>query len=174
MMKRAGAVLSAAVLGFAVTACGGTDDPVAWADKVCSALEDPIEALMAEPEIDPSDLEATQAGLVDYLDNAATSIGDIKDAFGDAGAPPVEGGDDLADEISTALSSAQTAIGEARDKVAEADASDPMAFSAALSGMSGELASLTSAMEAVGSLDSNPELQSAAEQAKSCQFLNDM
>lgn len=148
------------------SAPASTDDPVAWVDQVCGAMIPFVEAASSPPSYgatsDPDELS----------DSLGTYLGDLGDAAGTAarevealGPAPVDGGEEIANNLTTTLTSIETSFGDASDTLASGS-NDPSALTDALAPLE-QLAT----NDPTADLNNNAELNAAAQQAANCQQL---
>jgi len=152
---------------------GGSDDAVAWADKVCTGLKDDISALTTQPQLDQSSPQAAKDGLVTYLGNLLTSLDGMASAVQDAGTPPVDGGEDAVKGFLDQISTAKDSVTSAKTKIEAAPVDDPTAFQAAAAEATQDLQALSNMEDPTASFSANKELDAAYNKAKSCQELED-
>jgi hypothetical protein len=151
-------------------AAGGGSDAVAWADKVCSGIKDDIAALTQTPDLDSSDPQAAKDGLIAYFGTLETSLDGMASAVQDAGAPPVDGGDEAVKTFVDQISTAKDAVTSAKGKIEAAPVTDPAAFQAAAAGAMSDLAALGE-LDPTTALSANKELSAAYDKAPECQKL---
>lgn len=149
---------------------GGSGDAVAWADEVCSELQDDLSALTTQPEIDQSNPQAAKDSLVTYLGTLETSLDGMASAVEDAGTPPVDGGEEAVEGFVSQIGTAKEAVTSAKTKVEGASVNDPAGFQKAVTSAVEDLQSL-SELDPTNSFSENQELNKAYEDAESCQEL---
>lgn len=179
-------VAFAALFAFAVTGCSdsgsggdggsggsgdgggsGGGDPVAWADSVCTSLQDDIEAITTQPEIDQSNPQAAKDSLVEFLGKIETSLDGMASAVQDAGAPPVDNGEAAVDQFVDQVGTAKEAVTGAKTKVEGASVEDPAAFQTAVMSAVEDLQKLSD-LDPTGDFSENPELDKAFKEAAAC------
>jgi hypothetical protein len=191
-MKRLSTGVAAVLLALTMTGCGnssdgsagdetggtnsntsesGGGDATAWADEVCSSMKDDIAALTTQPQLDVSNPQAAKDGLIGYFDTLVTSLGGMSDAVTDAGAPPVDGGEDLVKKFTDQIDAAKDAVTGAKTKIEQAPVNDPAAFQAAATAATGDLASLSDLEDPTAGFTANAELKAAYSEAASCKEL---
>ena len=153
-----------------MAACGGGGgvDPEVWADDICSAAQDWISALvegqssLATPE-SPAEGREVLGG---FLESAVEETESFISAVEDAGAPDVEEGEALADELNTALEKAKEVLEEALADV-EGLSDDPEEFASQATELG------ASAQEALSSFgegfSESEELATIFEENETCQ-----
>jgi hypothetical protein len=188
-MKRLTTGAAAALLALVVTGCGesgggdaggsttgttasseaasGGGDAVGWADGVCTGMKEHVTALTTTPDVNQTDPAAVKEALLGYLETVTTSLDGMAGVFEDAGAPPVEGGDEVVEGFVNGMTEAEEAL---RPVQAEIEAAQD------LPSLQTAATSIGSAMSAVGdpmaSIESNAELKAAFDEAPACKELN--
>jgi hypothetical protein len=175
MMRRL-AVLAA--LSLALTACsddgnsgGDTNDPVAWAEKVCTSVEGSIGAL-GQPDIDPNDPRKSKDNMVAYLGNIANALDRMMTGIREAGTPPVNDGAQTVDRVTATLGDAKRAVDEAKANLERAEVNDPTALGEAITKATTDLAALGDLQDPTADLESNQQLRDAFDKAAACQRLD--
>jgi len=173
--RLAGAIaLTALVLG--VSACG--DDSVEvgdYANDLCTALKgwtqdlrDSQAELQAKATPDSS-LESDRDALEQFVDDAVAATDGLKQKVEDAGAPDIDGGDDVADAFHEAVDDTSSRLEEARDSVAQIPADNPDEYRAAVDDF---LANLKTTLEGIDEhfedVDA-PDFNTALGDASACQ-----
>ncbi|MDQ3764187.1 MAG: hypothetical protein M3460_22175 [Actinomycetota bacterium] len=184
--RRPLAVLAAAA-GLALAGCGSDLDPTApaspappvapqeqtvrWTDSVCSALVPVVDRLGAPPAFDLTAPAATRQAYSTYLAEAQAAAERALESVSAAGSPPVEGGEQIANEVRSDIAELRDDLADARTQVDQADPNNAVAFGRAVVAASNVLGALANNAQALGALDGNPRLDAAFEQAQSCQQL---
>lgn len=150
---------------------GSTDDAVAWVDDVCGALLPFVETASTQPDINPSDPVAAVEGLSDYLGQAVDGLDSAIDGMAAAGPSPVDGGDEVVERLTEALTSFRTSFADAKTAVDAVDTSDTLGLVEALPKAVEPLEAIANVEDPTADLRNNPELNAAAEQAPNCQQL---
>jgi hypothetical protein len=186
---RAGVLLSAAALSLA--ACGTGPEPapppvpapapppasapsapapatVAWTGSVCDAVAPVVTTLKTPPSVDQNAWPATRQAYLGYLDDAVGRTDDALQALVAAGPPPVENGQQLADQVRAQVEDLRVDLVEARADLAAADPNNPVALGPAVAAASNVLASFGNSAQAVGSIVTDEQLRPAFEQAPAC------
>ncbi len=149
---------------------GSTDDPVAWVDDVCGALLPFIETASVQPSLNTSGSpDQLVQGLSDYLGEASTAAGSAIEGMRAAGPSPVEQGDQLVAGLTEALTTFQTTFDSTKARLDAVDTSDPAELATALPEAIAPLEDLANVPDPTDQLESNSELDAAAEQAPNCQ-----
>lgn len=184
---RAGLLLAAAAL--VLTACGSGPEPapppapapapppasappapaaIAWTGSVCDAVAPVVTTLRTPPPVDQKPWPATQQAYLRYLDDAVGRTDDALRTLGAAGAPPVENGPQLADQVRAQVEDLRADLTEARADLAAADPANPAALGPAVAAASNVLASFGNSAQAVGTIVADEQLRPAFEQAPAC------
>lgn len=156
-------------------AAAGTDvDPAAleWTSAVCTALTPLTERIESPPAPDLADGAATQRTFSSYL---AAAVGDAEQAAADlaaAGAPPVEGGEEIAAAVATQVEELRADLAQAGARVDAADPADPIAVGRVAVGAGADIVgSLGEIVEVTTLVSDNQTLRPAFEQAPECASL---
>lgn len=184
--RRSLAVLAAGA-GLALAGCGSGGDPgvlpdpatpvapqeqtVQWTDSVCNALAPVVGKIRSLPTFDLSTPQATQQAYSSYLAEAKTEAERALQAVSSAGFPPVEGGEQIAKEVRDDIAQLRDDLGEAKAQLDQADPNNPAAIGRAALAAGNVLGALANQTQALGTLDGNPQLDAAFEQARSCEQL---
>jgi hypothetical protein len=138
--------LAVAAVAFvlAVPACGGdggdggTDgrEAQAWVADVCSAVGSWVEGIqeegtaLGESAQGAENLQQARGQFVDFFDQVIARTERMLRQVGDAGAPAVEDGDAIAEDLHSALEPIQGVFEDARGDAANLPTDDPAAFQA--------------------------------------------
>jgi hypothetical protein len=184
--RRPLAVLAAAA-GLVLAGCGSDRDPataipapalqeqtVQWTDSVCSALAPVVNKIGAPPEFDLSVPGATQQAYSSYLAEAQAEAKRALDSVSSAGSPPVEGGEQIANEVRSDIKDISDDLADAKTQIDQADPNNVTAIGRAVVAASNVLGALANNAQALGALDGNPRLDAAFEQASSCKQLREI
>jgi hypothetical protein len=172
-----GAVVAALALVL-VAGCGGSgggqlptaDEPVAWAGRLCSALQ-PLGALKGPwPKLDPNNPAASRDALVSYFTSAEAAAGQALDGLKQAGPSPIAGGDDAATRVHGALLRLQAAYHDAKVKLDAVDPNDPVGLGTQLPGIFKALAAASNDKD-LDTVGTNQALNDAVKQASSCRLV---
>lgn len=170
--------LALATLAGLVTACGNdhpenlppTDDPVAWAGRLCSSLS-PLTGLRnMRPHVDPDNPSASKDSLSQYFNDTGARIGESLDGLDQVGPSPIPGGDDVVVKVRGALNRLRTAFGAARIKVDGVDTSNPVELGTKLPAILEGLADATKDKDLSAEGD-NQALNDAVRQSPSCALM---
>lgn len=182
--------LAAAAATLTLTACGAdaaapsapgaapataTVEPqeqtVAWTDSVCGAVVPVAESLLNPPGFDLTAPGPTRAGYVAYLAKAQAATDKAVQEVAAAGAAPVEGGQEAADEVRDQLTDLRDDLGDARTQLERIDPNDANAIGRAAIAAGNVVGAVGNNVQVLNALDGNPRLDAAFEQASSCQRL---
>jgi hypothetical protein len=145
-------LLSLVVLLFAAVGCGGGDGddkgsssataPDIWAASVCGALGNWVKDLqdgsrqLGTQMRDTKDLKTVKARFVDFLENAEQSSEEMVGKVEDAGAPDVEQGEAIQEDLVTALEKVNTSFSKAVDRANDLSTDSLQSFSSGVSKLS--------------------------------------
>ena len=151
---------------YADTVCGALGDWMASIEEGNAALQSSLE--------NETDLENVKQGLLDFLDDTIANTDEMLSTISDGGAPDVDGGEQIHDEIVSLLGQARTAFQGARDTVDGLDASDPQALGTGLQELGTSLQSAFDDVQNPLENTDNAELEEAFEANEACTALDDM
>ncbi|MCO1660901.1 hypothetical protein [Pseudonocardia humida] len=153
----------------------GTAGPeaVAWTGSVCEALVPVAQTLRTPPEIDVTAPQAARQAYRDFLVEARTQADQAQQQLSTLGAPPVEEGEELAQEVQEQVTDLREDVTEALNRVEAADPNNPLAIGEAVVAGGNVLGAVGNNVQAVGALTDEPELRNAFEQAPACEELRD-
>ncbi len=135
-----------------------------WASSMCQALHPAFSQLAAPPQPDLDNPAATRQAFITYLNNVGTATQQTIDRLSSIGAPPVDNGQQVLDQIRNQLIQLRTNLTEAATQLQAANPNDSTAIGQAF-GAVGNVVSL------VGALATNPQLRAAIDQTPGCQNL---
>ncbi len=177
----------AAVAGLALAGCGLDRDPatatpapvpqeqtVQWTDSVCSALVPVVDRIGSPPEFDLTAPAATQQAYSGYLAEAQAETKRALDSVSSAGLPPVEGGEQIANEVRSDIRDIGDDLADAKKQIDQADPNSVAAIVRAVVAAGNVVGALANNAQALGALDGNPRLDAAFEQARSCEQLREI
>ena len=177
----------AATAGLALTGCGldrestaaspavvPQEQTVQWTDSVCSALIPVVNRIGSPPEFDLTAPVATQQAYSSYLAEAQTQAKRALEIVSSAGSPPVEGGEQIANDVRSDITDINDDLADAKTQVDQADPNNVTAIGRAVVAASNVLGALANNAQALGALDGNPRLDAAFEQASSCTQLREI
>ncbi|MDN5932599.1 MAG: hypothetical protein L0I24_16295 [Pseudonocardia sp.] len=146
-------------------------DPAAleWTAAVCTALTPLTVRVQMPPAPDLSDAAATQDTFSSYLAMAVADADQAVEGITAAGAPPVEGGDEIAAAVSTQVDELRTELTEAMARVEGADPNNPINLGRVAVGAGADvIGSLGEIVEVATTLSDDPTLGPAFEQSPEC------
>src|ERR1044071_6206062 len=123
-MPRALALTAVLALGMLASSCGDDSADVGdYANDLCTALKgwtqdlrDSQAELQAKATPEAS-LESDRDALEQFVADAVAATDDLKQEIEDAGAPDIDGGDDVANAFQEAVDDTSDKLDEARDSV---------------------------------------------------------
>jgi hypothetical protein len=148
-----------------------TEQTVAWTDSVCGALVPVAENLADPPEFDLTAPAATRDAFVAYLTQAQAATDRALEGVAAAGSAPVDGGDQVAEDVRADLTELRDDLGDARTQLEQADASDAAAVGRSAVAAGNVVGALGNQAQTLSALDGSPRLDAAFEQAASCEQL---
>jgi hypothetical protein len=147
---------------------------VAWTDSVCRALVPVAQSLLNPPEVNVTAPAATRNAYLSYLAKSeAATDGAIKDVTA-AGRAPVDNGQQIADNVRDQLTDLRNDLGQARTHLEQADPNDAVGIGRSVIAAGNVVGAVGNSAQALRALNSNPQLDAAFNQAKSCQQLRSM
>lgn len=141
---------------------------VAWTDRICTALLPVVETLRTPPPIDVTDPAAAQRAYSNYLAEARSRAETAEQEVRAAGAPPADGGEELAQDVQEQVADLREDVTEAGRQIDVADPGNPVAIGQAVAAGGNVLGALGNNVQAIGALTAEPELRNAFELAPSC------
>jgi hypothetical protein len=144
---------------------------VAWTDSVCGALVPVVENLVDPPGFDITAPAATRDAFSAYLAQAQAAAGQALEDVTDAGAAPVDGGAEVAEEVRSDVIELRDDLADARSQVEQADPDDPAAIGRAVVAAGNIVGAITNSAQALAAIDGDPRLDAAYAQADSCERL---
>jgi hypothetical protein len=153
------------------TTAAAAEPTVAWIGAACTAVAPVLTTLGAPPQIDPNSLPETRQAYLNYLDQAIGQADTALQGLVAAGPPPIEGGQQLADQLRTQLSDLRADLTDARSALATADPGNPGSLLPALNAARDALAALGNAAQAIGTVLADQRVRSAFDQAPACAAL---
>ncbi len=145
--------------------------PLIWAASMCQALG-PAFDLGPAPRPDLGNLAATRQSYIDYLGKARNAAQQAIDQVSSVGAPPVNNGQQILDNVRTQLTQLRKDLDDGLAQLNRADPNDAGAIGLALAAAAGNvLAALGNRLQVFGTLARDPQLRTALEQTPECQNL---
>ncbi|MDT7712639.1 MAG: hypothetical protein QOG46_1328, partial [Pseudonocardiales bacterium] len=123
-----------------------------WARSMCQALHPALTQLGKPPQPDVNDPAATRQAFITYLTQAGNATQQTIDRLSSIGAPPVDNGQQILEEIRTQLVELRTNLLEVATRLKAANPNDTTAIGQAF-GVAGNVVGL------VGALATNPQLR---------------
>jgi hypothetical protein len=190
--RRQLAVLGAAA-GLVLTGCGSappaapaapptgtvavepaTAEAVQWTDSVCGALVPVVESLGNPPEFDVTTPAANRDAFAAYLAQAQAAADRALEAVTQAGAAPVNGGAEIAEEVRSDITELRDDLADARSHIEQADANDPVAIGRAVVAAGNVVGAAANSAQALSAIDGDPRLDAAYAEAESCERLRNI
>ncbi|ONK13068.1 hypothetical protein [Streptomyces sp. MP131-18] len=178
MNKKLAVTLSGgAALLLTLTACGGDDNEEVdrWAASVCDGLQPQVERIqsayaaiaeVSEGNRSPEEVQEADSAAYQDISEAYAGIADVVD---EAGAPPVDEGEQVREDAVAALNDLSTSFAGLKEEVDALDTSDQAAFAEGLGEIVPRLEELgQSGNEALNQLESG-ELGEALGRQDGCQ-----
>jgi hypothetical protein len=154
-----------------------TTDPQTYAGAVCMTIGDWVGAIRAGAQ-EAFQLPAgatPQEGkdfVTSFIGDALTETTSARDSLADAGAPDVDGGEEIADALVSAFDEAVAIFEQAADDAEAIPTDSPQAFEQGATELGGTIqTSLQESGAALNELDESEDLSSAAREAPECQDL---
>jgi hypothetical protein len=150
----------------------------AWADEVCTSLaswQTDVESWrgdLASALTDVSSVEDVRGELATFLANAVERTDELLADVDAAGAPAVEGGDDVAETLESSLTQVRDTFEQARAEAEELPTDDPGAFVTGAQEVATSIGlGVSSAVSALQDLSADPGLASAIGESSACSEL---
>ncbi len=143
-------------------------EAVSWTGSVCRTLIPVAQTLRTPPPVDVTAPEAAQQAYRDYLTEAQNQAEQAQQEIGALGAPPVEGGEELAQEVQEQITDLREDAAEAREQIDAATPGDPVSIGQAVVAGANVLGAMGNNVQALATLTADPELRNAVEQAPEC------
>jgi hypothetical protein len=190
LRHRARLAAASAVAGLALAGCAGEPGPstapeepmpvapaaptaetVEWTDSVCSALIPVAEGLANPPAFDISAPDATRDAYLAYLAQAQSAADGALENVAAAGAPPVEGGEEVVAEVKEDITELRDDLVDARTQLEQAAGNDPAAIGRSVVVAGNVIGALGNNAQALSAIDGEPRLDAAYSQAPACERL---
>lgn len=137
---------------------------LSWARSMCQALGPTFSQLGKPPQPDPSNPITTRLAFITYLNDSANTAQQAIDRLSSIGAPPVENGQQILDQVRVQLTQLRDNLKQAVTRLEAADSNDMAAFGQAF-------AAAGNVIGLVGTLESESQLRAAINQTPECQTL---
>jgi hypothetical protein len=134
-----------------------------WAKSMCQALGLAFRQLGTPPEADFTDPAATRRALSSYLSNAAHATQQATDLLSSIGAPPVDNGQRILDQMRTQLTQLRGNLNEAATQLNQANPNDAGAIGQAF-------AAISNVASFFGTVANDPQLREAIDQTPECRI----
>lgn len=139
-----------------------------WTGTLCQAL-DPI--FSPPPQVDLTNPAAARQAYSTYLADAQTATEQALGRLQSLGAPPVENGQQVLDDLRAQVTDLRADLADARPRLDQAEQNDIAAVGNAIVAAGNVVGSLGNTAQVLGVLEVNPELDAAVEQAPACEDL---
>jgi hypothetical protein len=133
-----------------------------WVTSMCQALRPALAQLGTPPQVDMGNSAAARQAYIDYLGRAANAAQQATDRLASIGAPPVQNGQQILDQLRTQLTQLRNNLNDALTQLKAANPNEAAAIGSAF-GAAGNAVGLLS------TLTSDPQLRDAIDQAPECQ-----
>ncbi len=147
------------------------ENAIAWTDSTCGALAPVVETLRNLPSVDLNDPAATRQAYLDRLGEAQQRAEQALQALETAGPPPVQGGEEVAQDVRDQVTELRDNLADARAGVEAADPGDVVAVGEAIAATGNMVDAAINIAQAIAAISGDPELRPAFEQAQSCEPL---
>ncbi|HYZ09346.1 MAG TPA: hypothetical protein VE709_12335 [Pseudonocardiaceae bacterium] len=188
LCRRLGVLVAAA--GLAVAGCANNASPAPappavtsapptqpqpatldWARSMCQSLQPAIDRLGAPPQPDLGNLAATRQVYIDYLGDARNAVQQAIDQLPSVGAPPVDNGQQVFDNMGNQLIQLREDLDEALTQLNRADPHDMGAIGPAVGAAVNVLGALGNRAQVLDELAVDPLLSAAVNQTPQCHNL---
>lgn len=140
-----------------------------WASSMCQTLDPAFDRLGAPPQPDLGNLAATRQAYIDYLSNARNATQQAIDQLPSVGAPPVDNGQQVLDNMRNQLSQLRKDLDDAVAQLNRADPNDAGSIALAFGAAGSVLGALGNRTQVLGDLAVDPQLRAAINQTPECQ-----
>jgi hypothetical protein len=140
-----------------------------WARSMCQTLDPAFDRLGAPPQPDLGNLAATRQAYIDYLSNARNATQQAIDQLPSVGAPPVDNGQQVLDNMRNQLSQLRKDLDDAVAQLNRADPNDAGSIALAFGAAGNVLGALGNRTQVLGDLAIDPQLRAAINQTQECQ-----
>lgn len=153
------------------TAAAPQEQTVAWTDSACGAVVPVAESLLNPPGFDLTAPGPTRDAYVAYLAKAQGATDKALQDVAAAGPAPVDGGQQVADDLRDQLTDLRDDLGDARTQLEQVDPNDANAIGRAALAAGNVIGAVGNNVQVLQALDGDPRLDAAFEQAQSCERL---
>ena len=140
-----------------------------WTRSMCQTLDPAFDRLGAPPQPDLGNLATTRQAYIDYLSNARTAAQQAIDQLPSVGAPPIDNGQQVLDNMRNQLSQLRKDLDDAVAQLNRADPNDAGSIALAFGAASNVLGALGNRTQVLGDLAIDPQLRAAINQTPECQ-----
>jgi hypothetical protein len=140
-----------------------------WARSMCLTLDPAFDRLGAPPQPDLGNLAATRQAYIDYLSNARNATQQAIDQLPSVGAPPVDNGQQVLDNMRNQLGQLRKDLDDAVAQLNRADPNDAGSIALAFGAAGNVLGALGNRTQVLGDLALDPQLRAAINQTPECQ-----
>jgi hypothetical protein len=142
-----------------------------WARSICQTLHPAFDRLGTPPQPDLGNLATTRQTYINYLGNARSAAQQAIDRLPAVGAPPVDNGQQVLDNLRDQLIQLHKDLDDALVKLNQANPNDVGATGLALGAAGNVLGALGNRVQVLGNLMIDPHLRAAINQTPECQSL---
>jgi hypothetical protein len=136
---------------------------------MCQSLDPAFDQLGAPPQLDLGNLAATRQAYIDYLTNARNAAQQADEQLSSVGAPPVDNGPEVLNNMRTQLTQVREDLDQALTQLNQADPNDVAAIGLALGSAGNVLGAYGNRTQVLGDLAIEPQLRAAINQTPECQ-----
>jgi hypothetical protein len=140
-----------------------------WARSMCQTLDPAFDRLGAPPQPDFGNLAATRQAYIDYLSNARDATQQAIDQLPSVGAPPVDNGQQVLDNMRNQLGQLRKDLDDAVAQLNRADPNDAGSIALAFGAAGNVLDALANRTQVLGDLAIDPQMRAAINQTPECQ-----
>ena len=142
-----------------------------WTRSMCQSLQPAFKRLGAPPQPDLGNLAATRQTYIDYLGNARNAAQQAIDQLSSVGAPPVDNGQQVFDNMRNQLIQLREDLDGALAQLNRADPNDVGAMGLAVGAAVNVLGAFGNRAQVLDDLAVDPQLRAAINQTPECQHL---
>ncbi|MDQ4092538.1 MAG: hypothetical protein M3143_03725 [Actinomycetota bacterium] len=144
-----------------------------WARSMCQSVDPAFDQLGAPPQPDLGNLAATRQVYINYLTNARNAAQQANEQLSSLGAPPVDNGQEVFDNMRNRLTQVREDLDEALAQLNRTDPNDAAAIGLALASAGNVLGALGNRAQVLSDLAVQPQLRAAINQTPECQDVMD-
>lgn len=146
---------------------------VDWARSMCLALDPAFDQLGAPPQPDLGNLAATRQAYIDYLGKARNATQQAIDQLPSVGAPPVDNGQEVLDNMRNQLIQLSKDLDDASAQLNQVNANDVGSMGLALGAAGNILGALGNRAQVLENFVIDSQLRAAINQTPECQNLGE-